>query len=170
MLSSLLMASFVWTFNVLGGQFSSPTSFELVFQRGMSYRHYPFPYDSHHSNESLLHMAETNTEYVAITVWWLQKNITSTQIYAKSGWTATNESLAMVIQKAHELGMKVMLKPMVDPEDVYTHWRGEIPPTTEWFKSYRTFISAYAQFAEENSVDLFCVGCEFKATEVDESS
>ena len=115
-------------------------------------------------------MAETNAEYVAITVWWLQENITSTRIYSKPGWTATDEALAMAIQKAHMLGMKVMLKPMVDPEDVYTQWRGEIPPSPEWFESYRVFISGYAKFAEENGVDLLSIGCEFKATEADESS
>lgn len=165
-----MMVFFVLASNVLSAKVSSSISFEPVFQKGMSYRHYPYSYDSSFSHESLLRMSEANIEYVAITVWWLQHNITSTRIYDKSDWTATNESLAMAIQKAHEFGMKVMLKPMVDPEDVYTHWRGEIPPTTEWFKSYRTFISAYAQFAEENSVDLFCIGCEFKATEVDEQS
>lgn len=170
MLFSLLMACFVWTSNVLSAQFFSSNGFKPVFQKGMSYRHYPYPYHSSHSNESLQRIAETNTEYVAITVWWLQENITSTQIYAKPGWTATNESLAMAIQKAHELDMKVMLKPMVDPEDVYTHWRGEIPPTSEWFESYKAFIKAYAQFAEENDIDLFCVGCEFKATEGNGSS
>lgn len=167
-LLSAMIIFFVLTSNVLSAKIHSSNGFEPVFQKGMSYRHYPYSYDSLFSNKSLLQMSETNIECVAITVWWLQQNVTSTQIYAKSGWTATNESLAMAIQKAHEYGMKVMLKPMVDPEDVYTHWRGEIPPSVEWFKNYRAFIGAYAQFAEENNVDLFCIGCEFKATEVDE--
>jgi len=115
-------------------------------------------------------MAKTNTEYVAITVWWLQENISATQIYRKSSWTATDIALAVAIARSHELGMKVMLKPMVDPEDVYAHWRGEIPSSPEWFKSYKDFIGSYARFAEENSVDLFCVGCEFKGTEKNEAS
>jgi hypothetical protein len=115
-------------------------------------------------------MAETNTEYVAITVWWGQENVSSTEIYRKTGWTATDAALASAVAKAHELGMKVMLKPMVDPEDVYTHWRGEIPGSEEWFESYRSFINAYAKFAQANSVELFCIGCEFKATEYDEAN
>ena len=144
--------------------------FEPVFQKGMSYRHYPFPYDSSFSNESLERMAEANTEYVAITVWWLQENISTTRIYRKPDWTATDTALAIAIAKAHELGMKVMLKPMVDPEDVSTHFRGEIPVSREWFASYDAFIRAYARFAEENGVELLCVGCEFKGTEQDETS
>ena len=149
---------------------SNQNNYEPVFQRGMSYRHYSYPYNSSYSNESLRLMAQTNAEYVAITVWWLQENTSSTQIYAEPGWTASNESLVMAIQRVHELGMKVMLKPMVDPEDFYNEWRGDIPPTPEWFESYKAFISAYAQFAQEEHVEIFCVGCEFKATEVDESS
>jgi hypothetical protein len=115
-------------------------------------------------------MADTNTEYVAITVWWMQQNISSTQIYRKLDWTATDEQLAKAVSKAHELSMKVMLKPMIDPEDYYTHWRGEFLGSQEWFDSYKSFISSYAEFAQENHVDLFCVGCEFKATEQDESN
>ncbi|NIR88095.1 hypothetical protein GWO13_11360 [Candidatus Bathyarchaeota archaeon] len=165
----LLVASSLPVYNSLSLESLNQKRFEPDFQKGMSYRHFPYPYDSSYSNESLRRMAETNTEYVAITVWWLQENVSSTQIYAKPGWTATNKSLVIAIRKAHELGMKVMLKPMVDPEDVYTHWRGEILGSPEWFESYKAFVGSYARFAQENGVDLFCVGCEFKATEVNKT-
>ena len=62
-------------FCIIGAATNESDGFEPVFQKGMSYRHYPYPYDSSSSNESLERMAATNTEYVAITVWWLQKNI-----------------------------------------------------------------------------------------------
>ena len=149
---------------------SQSNGFEPVFQKGMSYRHYPFPYDSSFSNESLERMAEANIEYVAITVWWLQENISTTRIYRKPDWTATDTALAIAIARAHELGMKVMLKPMVDPEDVYTYFRGAIPSSPEWFENYEAFIISYARFAKENNVDLLCIGCEFKGTEHDEAS
>ncbi len=149
---------------------SESNGFEPVFQKGMSYRHYPFPYDSSFSNESLERMAEANTEYVAITVWWLQENLSTTRIYRKPDWTATDTSLAIAIARAHELGMKVMLKPMVDPEDAYTYFRGAIPSSPEWFENYEAFIASYAKFAKENNVDLLCIGCEFKGTEHDEIS
>ncbi len=149
---------------------SQSNDFEPIFQKGMSYRHYPFPYDSSSSNESLERMAEADTEYIAITVWWLQESISTTRIYRKPDWTATDIALAIAIAKAHELGMKVMLKPMVDPEDVYTYFRGAIPSSPEWFESYEAFITSYASFAKENNVDLLCIGCEFKGTEHDEAS
>lgn len=157
-------------FCILRARASESNGFEPVFQKGMSYRHYPYPYDSSFSNESLKRMAGTNTEYVAITVWWLQENLTTTQIYRKANWTATDRALTIAIAKAHELNMKVMLKPMVDPEDAYTQSRGDIPSSPEWFESYGTFISSYAAFAQENNIDLFCIGCEFRATEKDETN
>jgi len=157
-------------FCVHGARVSESDGFEPVFQKGMSYRHYPFPYDSSFSNESLERMAATNTEYVAVTVWWLQENITATQIYRKTNWTATDAALSVAIAKAHQLGMKVMLKPMVDPEDVYAHNRVEIPSSLGWFNNYEAFITSYARFAQDTRVDLFSVGCEFKGTEQEEAS
>jgi len=138
---------------------------DAVFQRGMSYRHLPNPYDSSESNESLARMAAVGVEYVALTVWWEQENVNSTEIYRKLGWTANDVELKCAVDKVHELGMKVMLKPMVclaedDP------WPGNILPTAEWFRSYKENITNhYAVFAEENDVELFCVGCEFWSTE-----
>ena len=153
---------------------SSEKEFEPVFQKGMSYRPAPYPnyypYDTPESDESLRRMAETNVEWVAIITWWFQENLTSTQIYPHLEYTPTNESLKHAIQKAHELGMKVMLKPMIDTEDARNNPRWMIQPSPEWFASYRSFISSYAQFAQENGVELFCIGCEFKNTELDSAN
>lgn len=142
--------------------------YDAVFQKGMSYRHYPYPYDSAESNESLARMAAVGVEYVALTVWWCQQNISSTEIYRKEGWTATDEELVCAIDKIHQLGMKVMLKPMVDSELVLEYpdeeWRGNINGTEEWFDSYRNITNHYAIFCQNNNVDLFCIGCEFQRT------
>ncbi len=165
-----LLAAYPMQLRIFAFKASNFDGFEPIFQKGMSYRHYPFPYDSSFSNQSLEYMAATNTEYVAISVWWLQENLTTTQIYRKPDWTAIDKALAIAVAKAHELGMKVMLKPMVDPEDAYTQFRGDIPSSPEWFDSYQAFITSYATFAQENHVELFCIGCEFKSTEKDETS
>lgn len=139
---------------------------EAVFQKGMSYRHYPYPYDSAESNESLARMAAVGVEYVALIVWWQQENVNSTEIYRVPGWTATDEELKCAVDKIHDLGMKVMLKPMVDPKGYENHWRGEFPGYPKWFDSYRENITNhYASFANANDVELFCIGCEFWSTE-----
>ena len=150
---------------------SGVNKLEPVFQKGMSYRPAPYPnyypYDTEESDESLRRMAESNVEWVAIITWWFQENLTSTQIYSHPDYTPTNKSLKHAVQKAHELGMKVMLKPMIDTEDARNWPRWMIPPSEEWFANYEAFISSYARFAQENSIELFCVGCEFKTTEGD---
>ena len=141
-----------------------------IFQKGMSYTAWSRnAYNSSDSDESLALLADTNTEWVAICVFWYQTNILSHDIHAEPERTPTNESVAHAISRAHSLGLKVMLKPMVDPLEgeetrLWPPWRGEIPPSPEWFESYSKFINFFAEFAEQNDVDLFCVGCEFKET------
>jgi hypothetical protein len=166
---SLLTAISFMTSSVSLFKTSYEKGFEPVFQRGMSYRpaSYPnyYPYDSPESDESLRRMAETGVEWVAIITWWFQENLTSTRIYPHEDYTPTDEALKHAIQKAHELKMKVMLKPMVDTEDARNYPRWKIEPSHEWFASYKAFIVSHAKFAQENDVELFSIGCEFKTTE-----
>ncbi len=71
------------------------------------------------------------------------------------------------IDLAHSFGFKVFLKPHVwiyDPSD--GKWRSDVFPTNEsnwnlWQKNYREFILLYAKIAEQNDVELFCIGAEF---------
>ncbi|UCE15265.1 MAG: hypothetical protein JSV12_05090 [Candidatus Bathyarchaeota archaeon] len=141
-----------------------------VFQKGMSYTTWSSnAYNGSDSDESLRLLTETNTEWVAIAVFWYQTNISSHDIHADPERTPTNESVAHAISQAHNLGLKVMLKPMLDPLEsegprLWPVWRGEIPPSDEWFESYSSFINFFAEFAEQNDVELFSVGCELKET------
>ena len=110
-------------------------------------------------------LASTYTEWVAIVPGWYQDRYDSTVIQS-SVKTPTDESLICAIRDAHELGMKVMLKPHLDlSKDIGSAWRGDIDHATEgnwidWFNSYCDFISHYAKMAEENNVELFCIGTE----------
>ena len=74
--------------------------------------------------------------------------------------TPSDEELIHLIHKAHDLGMKVMVKPHVDCRDVT--WRGIIRPKdlNFWFNSYDNFMQYYARLAQENNAEMFCVGCE----------
>jgi len=141
-----------------------------VFQKGMSYlARSSDAFSTSDSDKSLTLLRKTNTEWVAICFFWYQSNVSSYDIHADPELTATNESVAHAIHRAHDLGMKVMLKPMIDPletEEVrpWPVWRGEILPSDEWFESYANFINYFAGFAEQHDVDLFCVGCELKET------
>jgi hypothetical protein len=138
-----------------------------VFQKGMSYVSWPPNFGSANSNESLRLLSLTNTEWVAICVFWYQDNLSSTTIYPAYN-TPSNSSVVKVISMAHELRMKVMLKPMVDP--LNGGWRGQIPPSTNWFRSYANFIDFWANFSQKYGVDLLCVGCEFSANDIETTS
>jgi hypothetical protein len=138
-----------------------------VFQKGMSYVSWPPRFDSADSDESLYRLKLTGTEWVAINVFWYQDTIYSTEIHPAYN-TPSNSSVIHAIERAHNLSMKVMLKPMVDPLD--GHWRGEIPPSDDWFQSYANFINFWAGFAEEHGVEMLCVGCEFNSNDVSTSN
>jgi len=142
-----------------------------VFQKGLCYSAWSSDaYNTPESDESLLLLTKTNTEWVSICISWVQTNTTSTDIHPDSITTPTTSSIRHAIITAHNLGLKVMLKPMVDtlePEKTQgypTVWRGEILPSNEWFESYSNFINYFAEIAEQNNVELFCIGCELKAT------
>lgn len=152
--------------------FPASVSYDMpVFQKGMCYSTWsPDAFGSSESDESLALLAETNTEWISLCLSWVQSNTTSHDINPDPTHTPTLDSVEHAIKEAHSLGLKVMLKPMVDTmeeettQGYSTVWRGEIQPSDEWFTSYSIFINFFAEFAEENNVELFSVGCEFKAT------
>jgi len=76
--------------------------------------------------------------------------------------------LLETIAQIHKLGMKVMLRPLINPDN--GAWRGEIRFKDEedwsaWFRSYRYFIDYYAELAERARVEEFCVGVEYAGTQ-----
>lgn len=116
---------------------------------------------------SIGQMAKDGVDTVAVNVWEFQYHVGSTVIApdAKS-YSSSPESIRRAIRWAHVRGMKVVLKPIVDPHD--GKWRGEIPASDAWFRSYRSFISRYADLAREEKVEAFSVGCEYNGLQGDE--
>ena len=84
------------------------------FQKGMCFATWSKEkYRSPFSDESLLKMKEIGVEWVAIVCTWYQKEYNSTEIFPTDK-TPSDKSLEYVINKAHEIGLKVMLKPHLD--------------------------------------------------------
>eukprot|EP01132_Coremiostelium_polycephalum_P002023 gene2023-2490_t len=126
-------------------------------------------YDDPRSDLSVSNLRSTGADWIAIIVTNFQENINTTQMFT-TNVTATDDALVHVINYAHSVGLKVMLKPHIDLTEDPTHWRGDIgtffneTQWEEWFQSYTTFILHYAEIAEKLNVELFSLFCELIGT------
>lgn len=97
-----------------------------------------------------------------------QETIHTTKIDWQADTVLSDSEVKKMITFAQELGLKVILKPMVNIAD--GTWRAHInffeydvpcePKWSDWFTSYTEFITHYAQISEETTCDMFVVGCE----------
>ncbi len=96
----------------------------------------------------------------------------STEIDRFSKKTVRDTRLEKTIEKAHSLGLKTMLLPIVlirnSGED---DWRGSIRPSSlfSWFKSYLGFMIHYVDIAEAHGVETVSAGSEFCSLEKHET-
>jgi len=141
------------------------------FQKGISFTGYTKnAYSTWAAQESLARLKQTNARWISLLVTAYQDNINSTVIDYSGFNTPADDSLVGIIDYAHQLGLKVMLKPHVDLLNDPNHWRGQIGANFSqadwqmWFSSYRQFILHYAQLARQCQVEQFCVGCELDDT------
>ncbi|MDL9978707.1 glycoside hydrolase family 113 [Microbacterium sp. ASV49] len=117
---------------------------------------------------SLDRMAEHAVTWTAIAYAAEQATPFSTEIPFDQPPTVTEDEIVWAIRGAHERGMKVCLKPVVNVAD--GTWRAFIgffdwdvpgePSWTQWFASYTRFILNAAAIAEAESCEMFCIGCE----------
>ncbi len=142
----------------------------LEFQKGMGYCTWSKDsYANEASDQALAEVKEIGANYVSILVTWYQTNCWSGDIQKKVN-TPSDEALIHAIKRAHEVGMKVMLKPHLDLIDTSDgSWRGEIGCLREadwdaWFKKYTDYIMYYAKLAEQENVEAFCVGTELSTS------
>jgi hypothetical protein len=105
-------------------------------------------------------IAATGANWAGVLVTWYMEKRDSSEIAPVLLKTPDDASLAQAIREIHGLGLKVMLKPHVDVLD--GTWRGTIRPSDEaaWFSSYAAFMTRYASLAQQNGVEMLCVGTE----------
>lgn len=115
----------------------------------------------------------TGSNWTAIAFAALQATAFSTEIPFREAPTVTDEEVRWAIHKAHSLGMKVCLKPIVNCAD--GTWRAHInffdhdvpcePKWSDWFTSYRAYLLHFAHIAEESGCEMLCIGCEMVQTD-----
>jgi len=144
-----------------------------AFQKGMSYATWwQGNYASPDSDRALAILPEaTGTEWLSLIVTCYQETMTSTEITCALPRTPTDDDLLHALGTARELGLKVMLKPHLDLNADETHWRGDIgtgfvdeAEWAAWFQAYEVMIVHYAELAEAQQVEQFCVGTELSGT------
>lgn len=76
-------------------------------------------------------------------------------------------SLHAIIGRVKAAGLKVFLKPVIEPETAKGEflWRGFVPGTNAWFDRVHTpFILRMARVAAKSGVDVLSIGSEYVAT------
>ncbi|MEW5868553.1 MAG: carbohydrate binding domain-containing protein [Chloroflexota bacterium] len=131
---------------------------------------WPGQYASADGERALRNAAQSGAGWVALIVTQYQETIASVSIAAGPA-TPSDADLIYAINLAHELGLKVMLKPHVDLAGDPEHGRGAIgqgfhaAQWAAWFASYQVFIGHYAQLAQAHGVEQLCIGTELSAAE-----
>ncbi len=137
--------------------------------KGMSYASWGEANYAHPlADRALEDLAKTGTNWVAIIANTTQENAQSPRIDTLIN---SDASIVHAIQTAHSLNMNVMLKPQLDlytdPEYVRqtigAHFNSE--QWDKWFVAYTEMILHYAQLAEANGVEMFCIGTELNTAQ-----
>jgi hypothetical protein len=118
------------------------------------------------SDQPLLNMSVVGTDTVALNFWWFQPSVTSNSMAEDfTRYSSTMSSVSHAIDTIHSLGMKVLLKPMLDVSD--GTWRAYINPSNkdQWFANYTNFLGTFADMAQDKGVELFSIGCEMNTME-----
>ena len=126
------------------------------------------------ARESLRTLKErTNISHVIMAFPALQDTAQSVQIDYKGEHIISDDELTGMIEYAQGLGLKVILKPMVNVRDgtwrAYINFFDHEEPCEstwgEWFKSYTEYMCHYAQIAERTGCEILVVGCEMVMSE-----
>lgn len=116
---------------------------------------------------------ETNINTVIFAIAALQDTAQSIKIDYKGEHIVDDEELVDMINYAQSLGVKTILKPLVNVRN--GTWRAHIsffdedvvcePKWSEWFASYTEYQVHYAKIAQQTNCSMMIVGCEMVQSE-----
>ena len=123
------------------------------------------------SLEELVRTTHCNALILPVCAW--QDHTYSTSMTSSGPDVMDEEDVRRVCAHARALGLRILLKAMVNCRDGY--WRAFIrffepsvptePCWEDWFASWEDHVCRVAAMAEENAAALFCVGCEMVCTD-----
>ncbi|TVZ55428.1 hypothetical protein OD91_0676 [Lutibacter sp. Hel_I_33_5] len=117
----------------------------------------------------LSELIKTNIEWVAVIPYFYQETEKTIKINTPDEigvWSRRDSALIKGIQKSHEKGLFVMLKPHLW---MSSGWRSNInfknkSDWDSWFKNYRINILHYAKMAQKTNSELYCIGTELRSS------
>ena len=115
-------------------------------------------------------LKQNNVEWISQTPFGWQPAYNLPEIRLNTGssrayWGESDQGLIHTTRQARKLGIKTLLKPHLWLRDRSGKWLGDIEMANEaqwqaWFANYRTFILHYAQLAQQEQIEAFCIGTE----------
>ncbi len=152
-----------------GSALPTPGGARMPTQRGFALPTYSrLGYLGAEASVHLREIAAVGAQWVQINPTWYQDRAHTSTI-AATAWTPSDAAVERVIALAHRLGLKVLLKPLLDLRPAGGAYRGTIRPAdrTAWFASYAAFIGHYAELATRQQVEQFAVGTELAGVSQD---
>jgi hypothetical protein len=124
-------------------------------------------YDGPDVEQSLLEIKGLGATWVQLTPTWYQQTLNSSEV-ARTRRTVSDVGLQRAIELAHELGLKVLLKPHLNAQG----GSNNILPDDRaaWFTSYTAFITHYALMAQQLGVEQFAVATELSSVTDDRAA
>ena len=108
---------------------------------------------------------------VAITFPLFTSGVRSNKVYAgenpmaKASGTPSVPQLTAVVLALEGVGLRVMLRPLINEQSLGPYWRGELEPTNRslWFTNYRATLAPLLTLAESTKVAGFTIQTELES-------
>ena len=117
------------------------------------------------------HLGQLHVNSVSFVFPIYQSNWTSTTVYTDPTWTPSLANTRTFIRAAHQRGMRVLLRPLMDENSLHPagKWRGQIAPASisAWFASYTGLVMTFAQLAQAEHAEIIDLGTEFDSLQSD---
>ncbi|MDQ8732691.1 carbohydrate-binding domain-containing protein [Bradyrhizobium sp. LHD-71] len=121
------------------------------------------------AREAMSGVAATNANAISIVPRIFTEEKTSSQVFSHAGKSESMANLAQSIAEAHELGLSVLLKPLLTPLDGTGQISLSPADLDTFFESYKAKIVEFAQLAQQMGVEQFSIGNELSALSVEEN-
>jgi len=122
------------------------------------------------SDQSLIELRATGADWIGLSVALGRKDSNDLTI-SDYPWTTSDAEIIHVVMLAHQLGLKVILRPGVQNAD-YSGFNSANFTKSQWdlyFQNYQAMLLKYARLAQETHVEVFSIGFEMYHEALQES-